>query len=162
MVEDARFEDADERPLRLQAVDEDDLRVIAALVQDAVLPASEMTWQKGQRRFAMLINRFRWEDREAAEREGRKYERVRALLVVNDVFKVASSGFDRRDADLVLSLLDISFQPGAEPPTGRVILTLAGDGAIALDVECLDVSLVDVTRPYVAPSGAVPMHKLDD
>jgi hypothetical protein len=38
------------------------------------------------------------------------------------------------------------------------VLTLAGDGAIALEVECLDVTLRDVTRPYAAISGKLPMH----
>ena len=41
---------------------------------------------------------------------------------------------------------------------GALILTLAGDGAVALDVEALDVRLDDVTRPYRAPSGKVPTH----
>jgi hypothetical protein len=40
--------------------------------------------------------------------------------------------------------------------TGRVVLTLAGDGAIAAQAECLDVTLRDVTRPYLAPSGKAP------
>jgi len=157
MVEDARFEDAAEGPLRLQALDGEDLKVLAALVQDAIFPISEMRWQPAKRRFVLLLNRFRWEDREAAERQGRTYERVRAVLVIEDVLKVASSGIDRSDADTILSLLDIQFVAG-DTPAGRVELILAGDGAIALDVECLDASLLDVTRPYVAPSGAVPDH----
>jgi len=41
---------------------------------------------------------------------------------------------------------------------GRVELTLAGDGVIAVDVEALELLLRDVTRPYVAPSGKVPGH----
>ncbi len=161
MTEDARFEDGSERPLRLQALDAEDLKVIAALVQDAVFPISEMKWQPGKRRFVLLLNRFRWEDRDKAEKQRRRYERVRALLVVNDVLKVASSGIERTDQQTVLSLLDIQFIPG-DSPAGRIEITLAGDGAIALEVDCLDVSLSDVTRPYVAPSGAVPNHDKRD
>ncbi|PWE32184.1 DUF2948 domain-containing protein [Maritimibacter sp. 55A14] len=154
---DARFEDGTEAPLNLKALDTDDLTVISSLAQDAVFPVSEMTWQSGARRFAVLINRFRWEDRERAEKQHRKFERVQSLLVVEDVLKVAVQGVDRRDADLVLSLLSIGFEPGADG-TGRLVLTLAGDGAVALDVECIDVTLRDVTRPYVAPSGRAPDH----
>ena len=36
MTEDARFEDADEAPLRLAAFDTDDLQVVSALVQAAI------------------------------------------------------------------------------------------------------------------------------
>ena len=77
-----------------------------------------MSFDPRRRRFALLLNRFRWEDRAEAERVGRAYERVRAMLVVEDVLKVQSFGFDRADKDLVLSLLDIGFAAG-EDGTGR-------------------------------------------
>ena len=154
---DARFEDGGEAPLRLVAQDAEDLKVISALVQDAVLPVTELKFDARRRRFALLLNRFRWEDRAEAERVGRAYERVRSVLVVEDVRRVQSFGFDRADHDLVLSLLSLDFAPGEEG-TGRLTLTLAGDGAIALDVEALEVRLDDVTRPYRAPSGKAPGH----
>jgi len=154
---DARFEDGGEGPLRLVAQDAEDLKVISTLVQDAVLPATEMTHDPKRRRFALMLNRFRWEDRTQAEAVGRAYERVRSVLVIDDVLRVQSQGFDRGDKDLVLSLLSLDFAPGADG-TGRLTLTLAGDGAIALDVEALEVRLDDVTRPYRAPSGKVPHH----
>ena len=58
---------------------------------------------------------------------------------------------------MVLSLLAVEFEPG-EDGTGYVMLTLAGDGAIRLAVEALEVSMKDVTRPYKAPSGKAPDH----
>ena len=158
-MSDARFEDGDERPLNLIARDGDDLRVISALVQDAVLPVTEMTWDRKARRFAVLLNRFRWEDRAAAEAAKRPVERVRSLLVVEDVLAVRTQGIDRRDKDMVLSLLSLGWEPGADG-TGRLVLTLAGDGAVGVEVEALDVALRDVTRPYRAPSGKVPSHEL--
>ena len=157
MTEDARFEDGGERALRLIAQDGDDLAVISALVQDAVFPITEMSWQPARRRFAVLLNRFRWEDREIAEQRGRPAERVQSVLAFSDVEKVQSQGFDRGEDDLVLSVLSISFTAG-EDGAGRLELTLAGDGAIALEVEALDVTLQDVTRPYLAPSSHIPHH----
>lgn len=154
MTEDARFEEGGEAPLNLGAFDAEDLKVIAALVQDAVFPASEMSWQPAARRFAVLLNRFRWED-QAHDRHGA--ERVRALLVVEEVLGVASQGVPHRDADTILSLLSVDFEPG-EDGAGHVLLTLAGDGAIRLEVEALGVTLKDVTRPYRAISGHVPTH----
>ncbi len=154
---DARFEDGADQPLRLAARDGESLAVLAALVQDAVLAASEMAYARQRRRFALMLNRFRWEDLPAAERAGRRVERVQSLLVFADVVKVQSQGLDPKDKDLVLSLLDIAFIPGADG-TGRVILTLAGDGELALEVESLDVTLRDVTRPWLAPSGKAPRH----
>ncbi|PRY78262.1 Protein of unknown function (DUF2948) [Yoonia maritima] len=155
MTEDARFEDGKEAPLRLKALDADDLTVIAALVQDAVFPASEMRWDRKARRFALLLNRYRWEDAENSVRHG--HERVQAVLAFEDVMRVQSQGVDKSDPEMVFSLLSISFTPG-EDGAGRVELTLAGDGAIAFEVEALEVILRDVTRPYVAPSGKAPTH----
>lgn len=157
--EDARFEDAGERPLRLRALEAEDLVVLSALVQDAVFPVSEMTWTRRDRRFALLLNRFRWEDAAKAEARGRAYERVQSVLCIEDVTAVRSQGFSREDPDLVLSLLAVAFEPG-EDGMGRVVLTLAGDGAIAVEVEALEVVLRDVTRPYAAPSRKAPGHPL--
>ncbi len=156
MTDDARFEDAREAPIALIAHSPEDVPVISALLQDAVFPASEMRWERSARRFAMLINRFRWEDG-AASAGRRPAERVRSLLVVADVVRVATQGMGPREADTVLSLLSVEFVPG-EDGTGDVLLTLAGDGAVRIGVECLDLTLRDVTRPYLAPSRRVPGH----
>ena len=154
----ARFEDAGhEAPLYLGAGGPEDLPVISALVQDAVFPIGEMTWQPRRRRFALLLNRFRWEDRDAAERDRRPYERVQSVLVVDGVLAVRTQGIDRQDRDMVLSLVSLEFQPAAEG-AGRLVLVLAGDGAIALEVEALEITLKDVTKPYAAPSGKCPEH----
>ena len=156
-MSDASFEDGAERPLRLQALATDDLTVISALTQDAVFPVAEMAWRPKAREFAFLINRFRWEDKPRAEARTRPYERVQAVLRVDDVTRVSSQGVDRSDKEMVLSILSLTWEPG-EDGTGRLIVTLAGDGAIALDAECLNVTLQDVTRPYKAPSGKAPDH----
>ncbi len=157
MTEDARFEDGGEAPLLLKALEPDDVPVLSALLQDAVFPVTEMRWDRPARRFAILLNRFRWEDLPAAERRRRPPERVRSLVVISDVVKVATQGLDRADPDIVLSLLALNWEAG-EDGTGRLVLTLAGDGAVAVDAECLDVAVRDVTRPYVAPSRKAPHH----
>ncbi|UWR02370.1 DUF2948 family protein [Ruegeria conchae] len=154
---DASFKDGREAPLNLGAEDADDLQVIATLTQDAIFPVTEMTWRPSERRFALLLNRFRWEDKDAAARRGRAFERVQAVLVFDSVLSVASQGIDRSDKDMILSLLSVEFEP-AEDGAGLVLLTLAGDGAIRLSVEAIDVTLKDVTRPYIAPSGQAPQH----
>lgn len=157
---DAKFEDADDAPLRLMAQGDGDLQVLAALVQDAVFPITEMTYSKRQHRFALLLNRFRWEDQAAAGRAGRPFERVRSLLVFDHVLGVRSQGIDRADRDTILSLLSVTFVPGDEG-AGVVELVLAGDGTVALQVEALEAVLTDVSRPYRAHSGHAPDHGAD-
>lgn len=151
LPQDARFEDAGEAPIALRALEAADIPVLSALIQDAIFPGSEMRWDGGRRRFAVLLNRYRW------EQQGGAPERVQAVLAVEDVQKVASQGIDRSDPDLVFSVLSLTWTP-AEDGMGRLELTLAGDGAIALDVEALEATLTDVTRPYAAVSGKTPGH----
>lgn len=151
MVEDARFEDADDAPIALRALEAADVPVISALVQDAIFPITEMRWDRNKRRFALLINRFRWEV------QGGTPTRVQAVLAFEDVLAVASQGIDRADTDVVLSVLALEWVPGADG-IGRLTVLLAGDGAIALDVEALEVTLRDVTQSYGAVSGKVPDH----
>jgi hypothetical protein len=155
-MSDASFRDGQEKPLNIGAMEPEDVQVISALVQDAVFPISEMQWARGQRRFALLLNRFRWEDT-GQQRHGA--ERVQSLLMIQNVLGVASQGIDRADSDVILSLLSVSFTQTGEGPEGEVLLTLAGDGAIRLQVEAPEMQLRDVTRPYRAPSGKVPTHE---
>lgn len=158
MTGDATFEEGGERPLRLKALDADDLQILSSLAQDAVFDGAEMHWDRRARRFGLLINRFRWEDAPRAEARKRPYERVRAVLAIEDVTRVQSQGVEPGDAARVYSLLSVGWEPGAEG-TGAVVLTLAGDGAIRVEVETLEVMLRDVTRPYRAPSGRKPDHR---
>ena len=158
MASAARVRGGSERPLKLRADDVEDLQIVSALAQDAVLPASEMTWDHKRRRFACLINRFRWEAVQESEQRDLHLERVQAVLAVDDVVAV------RRQApapevsqDIVLSLLMLSFQPDGDG-MGRVVLTFAGDAAVEVEVEAINVTLQDVTCTYEAPSQRTPGH----
>jgi hypothetical protein len=151
---DARFEDGREKPLNLGAQDANELQVLSALIQDAIFPITEMTWQAKQRRFGLLLNRFRWEE---GARGQTAPERVQSILVVDNVMSVASQGVDRAETDMILSVLSATFEAG-DDGAGDIVFTLAGDGAIRLSVEAIEMTLKDVTRPYNAPSKKAPSH----
>jgi hypothetical protein len=165
-MSDARFSETppSDRPLRLSAETAEDLAVISALVQDAIGRAGEVAWMPRRRRLAVLLSRFRWEDRPAAERERRPYERVRACLVFENVMVVRARGVDPRDREATLSLLRIDFEPESrgEPVGGRIVLSLAGGGEVVLEVECIEARLVDLTRPWEARAARAPDHGLDE
>ena len=156
MVHDSRFEDSGEAPINLGALDREDLTVLSAIVQDAIFPVTEIRWDAAHRRLVLLLNRFRWEDSEKAKRQRRDVERVQSLLVFENVIKVASQGVDRAQTDMVLSVLSLDAKEadGAE----NVVITLAGDGAIRVTCEAIEVTLKDVTRPYLAASKKTPWH----
>ena len=157
MTQDAGFNDALDRPLNLGAQDTEDLQVISSLTQDAVLTVDDLKWNRAERQVVTLLKRFRWEDVELAKQQGRDPERVQSLLVIQNATGLASQGIDRKQADVVLSLMSLEFS-GAEDGVGDLVLTFSGDGALKVQVDGLDVALRDVTRPYVAPSKQVPNH----
>ena len=157
MNQDAGFNDALDRPLNLGAQDAEDLQVISSLTQDAVLTVDDLKWSHAERQLVFLLKRFRWEDVELAKQQGRDPERVQSLLVIQNATGLASQGIDRKQADIVLSLMSLEFS-GAVDGVGDLILTFSGDGALKVQVDGLDVALRDVTRPYVAPSKPIPNH----
>ena len=157
MTQDARFNDALDRPLNLGAQDAEDLQVISSLTQDAVLTVDDLKWNRAERQVVFLLKRFRWEDAELDKQQVRDPERVQSLLVYQNATGLASQGIDRTQVDIVLSLMSVEFS-GAEDGVGDLILTFSGDGALKVQVDGLDVALRDVTRPYVAPSRQVPNH----
>ena len=157
MTQDAGFNDALDRPLNLGAQDAEDLQVLSSLAQDAVLTVDDLKWSRAERQVVFLLKRFRWEDVELAKQQGRDPERVQSLLVIQNATGLASQGINRKQADIVLSLMSVEFS-GAEDGVGDLILTFSGDGALKVQVDGLDVALRDVTRPYVAPSKQVPNH----
>lgn len=146
----------DQKPLRLLAEEGDDLRIIAAAVQDAVVKAGNLKYEKRSRRFAIELNRYRWET--APTRKGQPGERVRSLLAFDGVLGVKTRGITKADPELILSLLSADFVADvAGPPGGKVVLLFAGDGEIVLTVEALDATLLD--SDYVWPTRHVPGHE---
>lgn len=133
----------EKKPLRLFAEDQDDLTIISAAVQDAVIKAENFRYESRQRRFSLELNRFRWEEGAGRSKKGQPRSRIRSLLAIDGVLAVKTLGVTKSDPDLVYSLLNVSFEPAAEPPGGVVRLLFAGDGELALDVEVLDITLLD-------------------
>jgi hypothetical protein len=126
--------------LKLLALDEEDLGVVSAHVQDAVFKVAGIAYDARRRQFTLVVNRFAWEK---AEGKRRGFERRRAVLLFKCVSAVRSLGFDRTDMEAVLDLLALRFDVKGQGPEGTIELVLAGEASIALDVECIEVQLAD-------------------
>jgi hypothetical protein len=131
--------------LKLMAEDAADLDIIAAAAQDALLRIGEVSYDPKARRFAALINRFRWEEANGP------FERVRSALSFESVLTVKSRKVRMDAPDAVASLLSMSFTPDEDPPGGLVRLVFAGGGEIVLEVECLDALLLDIGAAWRTP-----------
>ncbi|MBB4216348.1 hypothetical protein CO662_30645 [Rhizobium anhuiense] len=140
--------------LKLVALDDEDLAVVSAHMQDSVFKVGDIDWSPRDAQFALAVNRFVWE---GAERKRRGFERRRAALVFKRVLAVRSLGIDRGKRDEVLSLLALRFEPKGEGPDGTVELSLSGTASIALDVECIEVQMADIGGAWEASSK--PRHR---
>ena len=136
------------QPLRLVAEDATDLEVLSAALQDAVAKAGALKYLGRKRRFTLEVNRYRWEDDTKS--------RARALLAIDGVLGVKTRGVTRADPEMILSLLSLDFEPGSEAPAGTLKLLFAGDGELALEVECVDVTLLDSGQVW--PTKHTPDH----
>lgn len=139
--------------LKLAAQDAEDLEILSARVQDATAKLKDLLWLPKKRRFAALLNRYKW--------ESGKRQRVRAGLHFDGVLKAQSQKVKLGAGEAVVSLLALRFTPnGGEDPGGVIEIVLAGGGAIRLTVECIAAELADLTQPWAA-RGA-PDHEAAD
>jgi len=126
--------------LKLIALDEADLAVISACLQDAVFKTGDTAFHGKDSAFTLEANRFVWEE----GKDKKTFERRRAVLVVKQVSAVKSLGVNLKDADAVQSLLALRFLGGDEAPAGAIELVLSGGAVIHLEVACIEVQLADV------------------
>ncbi len=159
--------------LKLRAEDEEDLRVIAACLQDALIPLSDIHFLDADRRFVMVANRFRWENCDVpdglddepnpnadAGLDGcASYERVNCGIMFDNVSAVRRRGFDQRDRGRILELLTMKIEVA---DNGRMAVTMvfAGDAAIRLEGERIQCRVSDIGEPW--PTQWRPSHPIDD
>lgn len=131
---------------RLSVRSVEDLAVIAALLQDAIVPLGDMAYIADERSFVMALNRFRWEASEGVPTR----ERIHSGLRFDTVERVRYRGIRRTDRSRFLSLLTISCDDGV------VVLHFSGGGMIRLEVDDLRCALEDFGEPWPTPS--TPSH----
>jgi len=134
--------------LKLLAIDDADVAIMSACLQDAVFKVADISYDAKASVFTLQANRFVWEANKKPKDNNKDWERRRAVLAIKRAYAVKSRGFDRSKTDEILSLLAIRFLPGQESPAGTIELVLAGGGSIAIDVECIEIQLGDVSGSW--------------
>jgi hypothetical protein len=142
------------QPLRLVAFDQQDLEVISANLQDALVCVGDMAFLPGAKQFAFVGARFDW----VRAAKG-CLERCRTGVHFERVLRVSCSGFAQRDKTLILNLLSISFRETGGP-SGEVELIFSADCALRLHVECLEARMRDLDMRW--PAKVLPGHPCKD
>ena len=152
---------AEAQPIRLMAKDAEDLAVIASCLQDALVPLAEMRFLKGEKRFVMLVNRFRWERTDVQKADGKgdaSYadasagnQRINSGVCIDGVVAVRSRGIDREKPAKFLSLMTLGLDGQS-----TLNLVFAGGGVIQLEIERPSVFLQDFGEAW--PTQWRPDH----
>ena len=141
-------------PLKLIALDAEDLSVVSVHLQDAVLLVGDMVYQPRERRFVAIANRFDWT--QAATSNGPAagpFIRHRSAVRIDRITAAQLQGIDIKARQQALELLAVEFQStGADTPEGDILLRFAGGGGIRLSVECIEVLFEDLGAAWSAQS----------
>jgi hypothetical protein len=140
--------------LKLLVFDEEDLAVVSANLQDAIVHANDMAFLQKEQRFALTAARFDW----MAADEGR-CERLLTGMHFERVTSVRTTGFRPGKPGEMLNLLSIVFE-STDKPSGEVILTFSGGAGARLQVECLEAQMRDIGPRW--PCGGKPDHPADE
>ncbi len=135
--------------LKLVALDKDDIEVVSAHVQDALIKIGDIFWQPREHRFVMALNRFDWMAAADKSSPVADYRRCRTALRFERVVCCKSRNLDQSNKDARLNLLAVEFAE-RDSPAGIVTLTFSGGGAIRLEVECLEAELADLGEVFAA------------
>jgi Protein of unknown function (DUF2948) len=135
--------------LKLRAEDAEDLAVLSATLQDAVVAVRDLAFLADEERFVLVASRFRWERgfRFSAGEAG--FERILCAVAFEGVAAVSYRGFRRSDEDRILSLLSIRFDPGR--PHGAVHLDFSGGAGVRLEVARIACRSRDLGEPWPTP-----------
>jgi len=130
--------------LKLVALDKDDMEVVSAHVQDALVRVADIFWKPSEHRFVMAMNRFDWLSAvEAKPGPQADYRRCRTALRFERVLACKTRNIDPAGKNLCLNLLAVEFTE-TDAPAGIITLTFSGGGMIRLNVECLEAELADL------------------
>lgn len=143
--------------LRLRAEDDEDLAVLSACLQDALVAVRDIAHFPGERRVALLVNRYRWEA-ETGHSTG-PGERVLCAVAMDGVQRVRHQGIDRARSGQFLSILAV--RRAEDHKDGPAVdFVFAGQAALRVVLDRLQLRAEDVEEPY--PTSWRPKHALDD
>ena len=160
MSQDTSFSEGADRALYLGAFTPQDVEIISTILQDSIFCINDLAWLKKKQRVAVLVNRFRWENKSEYIDKNSAPERVKSLLIIDNVLNISSQGIDRSDDSEPLNLLNLDLKKTKK----NIFLTLllSNFGAIRCELEAIELSIKDVTRPYKAHSENIPYHPIID
>lgn len=137
--------------LRLKAADSEDLQIVSAILQDALVPVCDVAYDPSTKQFAMAVSRFRWEKAEEAARKPQPvYEWINSLIRIDGVHEVKCMNFDLGAKGKIHELLALLLEQQ------YLTLVFAGGSQLRLTLDRWRLRLEDVGAPW--PTAQCPCH----
>ncbi len=151
-------------PLKLAALDAEDLAILSSHCQDAVVKVGGISWLKAEQRLVIAMHRFAWEQA-LGQKKGLfapkpTYERRQSVLHFDQVLSVQARNIKMQAKDAVLNLLAITFDKEGEGPGGDVTLVFAGDAELRFKVDCIESQLADAGSAWETEN--LPEHEASE
>jgi len=140
--------------LKLKAFDAEDLAVVSAAMQDALVAVKDIGWFRDENRVALVASRFRWE---APQGAGGEWSRTHTALVFDEVRGIKQRNVPTGTPEQLLDLLSLRLEE--QDKAQAVIIDFAGSRAVRLDVGKLVCRLEDLGEPW--PTWCRPDHPGD-
>ena len=148
--------------LRLIAHDSDDVRVLSALLQDAIVPGSDMSFDRKLNEFVIVANRFCWELEPSVDvksSDGKPiYERRLCGIRIARVRSVQHCNWPKMRQYELLNLLALVLVDMAEQAGDGAVLQFefSGGSSLRLIVDDIDIVLADLDLGH--PTSLQPAH----
>jgi len=143
---------------KLRAEDADDLAVISACLQDALVAVRDLAFVQQDLTFLMVANRFRWERAARSAHGEAGYQRTLCGISFGAVAAVSYHGFRRSEDERILSLLAI--RPGRGSGGDAILLEFSDGVTIRLDAGRILCHAQDLGEPW--PTPWQPRHDMDE
>lgn len=141
------------RALKLLAFDNEDLKIISALLQDSIISKLNISYNKSRKEFIFFAKRYIWE----FEKKNVFY-RVDCVIKFNNILSVKSKNFNKSLNDILLEFLAFETMKNHDN-NDLVILRFSGNVLIKLVSDCIDCELRDVSKPFKV--FVRPEHRFD-
>ena len=136
-----------ENKIRLNAQNNDDLKIFSFLCQDAIISKEEIFFDKTKKVFVTTLTRYCWEQQEL--NDNNINYRVVTGLQIRNVNNVEYINFKSKIS--FYNLLAITYEKA------NVILNLSMSSKIKLDCKKINATIEDIDIPW--PTKLKPLHK---
>ena len=143
-----------DKVLSLRCEKDQDIKVISSLLQDSLISNADIYFERTQKTFAFIANRFCWE-RVSSKNSDFSYYRVLSGVNIQNVISVKQKNLIQKknnETTLFYNLLTIEY----DSVSNEITLIFSQGISVKLNISKLNLFIRDLNEPY--PTKQIPEH----